>query len=218
MLPLVFRVSSTTLSWAISSGGSTSTWPKLVWRKTKYVSVSTWTTRWPTTPATAGTPKPKPPTYVLKAVKYSLACKRHCPGVSWFIIRLLACRAGLKLWAAPTAHAMTSHVTHGLPRSPWLLRNLWRNPYPWSEAFGIILLTGIGSNLTRFFLINYVLNCVTQSRQRGAVWAEQGSHRQRIQERREAGHGVPRGVRWVLYHRSGEASQRERVRIGFILR
>lgn len=67
-------------------------------------------------------------------------------------------------------------------------------------------------------LIDFVLNGFAQSRQRGAVWAEQGSHRQRIQERREVGHGVPRHLWRMLHHRSGEAAEWQRVRVGFTLR
>lgn len=60
----VYRGSSTTPSWATSLEGSTFIWSKWVWQKTSFVSVSIWTMRWPTMPATAGTLRPKPPMYV----------------------------------------------------------------------------------------------------------------------------------------------------------
>lgn len=59
--PVSWRESSITPSWDTSSGGSTSTSPKLVSPKTSCASGSTWTTRWLIMPATAGTQKPKPP-------------------------------------------------------------------------------------------------------------------------------------------------------------
>lgn len=59
-----WRGSSITPSWDTSSGGSTSTSPKLVSPKTSCASGSTWTMKWLITPATAGMQKPKPPTWV----------------------------------------------------------------------------------------------------------------------------------------------------------
>ncbi|KAF3836568.1 hypothetical protein F7725_029126 [Dissostichus mawsoni] len=67
---------------------------KLVSPKTSCASVSTWTTRWLTTPATAGTLKPKPP------------------------------MAGSRSWDVPTAPALICNAMRKLQRSRWSLRSL----------------------------------------------------------------------------------------------
>ncbi len=78
-----FREWSITPSWDILSGGSTSTLLKLELPKTSCVSDSTWTTRWLTTPATAGTLKPKPHMYVL--FKF-LLMSHHVVWILWLTV------------------------------------------------------------------------------------------------------------------------------------
>lgn len=93
-----FRELSIIPSWDISSGGSTSTLLKLVSPKTSCVSDSTWTTRWLTTPVTAGMLKPKPPMYVLLQVYCGLSDSSRtvlllkvnaCPMQGW--IEIVGC-------------------------------------------------------------------------------------------------------------------------------
>lgn len=93
-----FREWSITPSWDISSGGSTSTLLKLVSPKTSCVSDSTWTTRWLTTPVTAGTLKPKPLMYVLfhfvprgSSGSWHAFCSKwtFCPSQGW--IEIVGC-------------------------------------------------------------------------------------------------------------------------------
>lgn len=165
---------STTPSWDISSGGSTSTLLKLELPKTSCVSDSTWTTRWLTTPVTAGMPKPKPPTYVplqrfltaLSASLYADAQSNVCSLQGWIEIVGCADRScyDLQCHARATKVPLVAEKPLKEPISLNQSRNTTSEKVPKHErAFWC-------------WWSVFLLNFSTQNRKCRPVWAQQRSH------------------------------------------